>query len=348
MAYDQNGNWTGGWIGEAIDETTKRREGYQATEKWLVDPIFPSGAMHLIGGPSGSGKTTWLLQQLHEWDQGLPLFGRYKSNPVPWVYIGCDRSLRETDKTLQRLGYHDWKFEAYALEDLLTHVKDAGMLKVKESPSINQHILAKFPDIELFVIEGLQALMPDMERGRSQNKAELLWALSLRLNLEPVNKTIIATTHSPKVTQAGGVAQDARSKFLGSQGFIGTCSTMVGFEKDENRPQQRKVKIMGRNFPDIDQIYSLDERGKFVLESEGEVGEKQTPVETAEDRDTQILIAASQLLEFTVDEMAASLKWKVSKYTVLRDLAKLAQSGSLKVRKEGRKFVFTYPPSSVQ
>lgn len=343
MPYDQDGNWTGGWVGDAIDETTRRREGYQANERWLVDPIFPAGAMHLIGGPSGSGKTTWLLQQLWEWDQGLPLFGKYKSTPVPWVYIGCDRSLRETDKTLQRLGYHDWKFEAYALEDLLPHTKDAGMLKVKDSPNINQHILAKFPNIELFVIEGLQAVMPDMEKGRSQNKTELLWALSLRLNIEPINKTIIATTHSPKVAAAGGVAQDARSKFLGSQGFIGTCSTMVGFEKDENRPQQRRVKIMGRNFADIDQTYSLDERGKFVLESEGK-----EVVETEEDRDTQMLVCASRLGEFTVEDMAGALKWKISKYTVLRELAKLAQAGLLKVRKEGRKFVFTYPSQTVQ
>lgn len=338
MPYDNEGNWLGGSVGDAVEDTTRRRREYAASERWLVDPIFPAGAMHLIGGPSGSGKTTWLLQQLWDWDQGLPMFGKYTSNPVPWVYICCDRSLRETTKTLHRLGYHNWAFEAYALEDLLPQAKDgSGMLTVKESPDINKHILAKFPDIELFVIEGLQAIMPDIQKGRSQNKQELLWALSLRLTLGPENKTIIATTHNPKVIAAGGVAQDARSKFLGSQGFIGTCSTMVGFDKDDKRPNERKVKIMGRNFRDIDQTYSLDEYGRFHLEAEdGEI------VEGDEDYEIKILNLARRARTFTADEAHKTCGLDVSLRTIQRILERLVREGTLSAERKGRKLIFMY------
>lgn len=331
MPYDVNGEWLGddGVGGKAFERTTQRRQNYATNAKWLVDPIFPAGAMHLIGGPSGSNKTTWLLQQLHDWDQGLPLFGKYKSNPVPWVYITCDRSLRDTTQTLQRLGYHKWEIVAYTLEEMLPQVKDSnGILTVKESPDINKHILAKFPEVELFVIEGLQAIMPDMTKGRSQNKTELLWALSLRLTLEPLNKTIIATTHNPKVAAAGGVALDARSKFLGSQGFIGTCSTMVGIERpsDVSRENERLVKIMGRNFRDINQTYSLDNDGKLHLESEGK-----EVVESETDRAIQIISYASAMHQFTVAEMHSKLGSGVSEKTVRRDLAQLVEQQVLQV-----------------
>lgn len=343
MPYDQDGNWLGAFEGQGVDETTQLREEYQATERWLVDPIFPAGAMHLIGGPSGSGKTTWLLQQLWEWEQGLPLFGKYKSNPCRWVYICCDRSLRETDKTLQRLGYHDWKFPAYSLEDLLPHEKVLGIPgaeRINTNPDIISHVLFKFPDVELFVIEGLQALMPDMQKGRSQNKQELLWALSLRLHLGPLNKTIIATTHSPKVAAAGGVAQDARTKFLGSQGFIGTCSTMVGVDavvdKDGKKTNQRQIKVMGRNFADVDLTYSLDEWGRFNLEGEdGEV------VPGDDDYQMKILSLASRTGEFTTAEAHQTCGLDVSLRTVQRILGELVKEGTLSVAKEhGKKAVF--------
>jgi hypothetical protein len=349
VPYDQEGNWLGDSSGESVDATTERRRRYHESERWLVDPIFPSGAMHLIGGASGAGKTTWLLQQLWEWDQGLPLFGKYKSNPVPWVYIACDRSLRDTNQTLQRLGYHKWQFEAYALEDLMPRVKvlgGNGIEKIEKAPDMYLHILSKFPDIELFVIEGLQALMPDVSKGRSQNKEELLWALSVRMFLEPQNKTIIATTHSPKVATSGGVTVDARSKFLGSQGFIGTCSTMVGVDKDDKLPNQRQVKVMGRNFAEMDLLYSLDNRGAFQLEgSSGKDGK--TVYETDDDRELSIIGYAQSVVEFKTGELHDALTSQgvfISKAHLYRILDQLVQQGVLMERKDGRKLVYSYKP----
>lgn len=329
---DNDRDWQGAFDGDGIKETRRKRDEYQASEKWVVDPIFPAGAMHLIGGPSGSGKTTWLLQQLWEWEQGLPLLGKYKSNPCSWVYICCDRSLRETTKTLHRLGYHNWDFEAYALEDLLPQIN--GRVK---PPDLTDHIMKRFPNHELFVIEGLQALMPDVAKGRSQNKQELLWALDLRLILGPQNKTIIATTHNPKVNVAGGVTQDERSKFLGSQGFIGTCSTMVGIEKHPKKDDQRNVKIMGRNFADIQVLYTRDNRGMFQLEGiDGETVESET------DQDVGLLTHAGVLKEFTAAQMHDRVGTGTSLKTIRRTLHRLVEQGLLSMVEKNNKQFFIY------
>jgi hypothetical protein len=330
--YMQDEIWQGAFESNAIDETTRRRREFQANKKWIVDPIFPAGVMHLIGGPSGHGKTTWLLQMLWEWEQGLPMLGKYKSNPCPWVYVCCDRSLRETTETLQRLGYNNWQFEAYGLEDLLP--QSGGKVK---APDLTEHIFKRFPDVELFVIEGLQALMPDIQKGRSQNKQELLWALDLRLVLGPQNKTIIATTHSPKVAAAGTVDQDARSKFLGSQGFIGTCSTMVGIERDAKVQDTINAKIMGRNFADIDLKYTRDSRGMLRLEVENHEA-----VKSESDQDICILTLASDLKEFTASQLHKRLGTDVSLKTVRRALHQLVTDRALSMVERDNKQFFIY------
>ena len=285
---DDNGNpiesteelFEGAWDSEAIQAAWQKLLEYDANQTFVVDKIFPAGAMHLLGGPSGAGKTTWLFQMLYEWEQKKKLFGEYQSNPCPWVYISSDRSMRETAQTLKRIGLLHWRFEAYSLEDLLAVNKTTKHL---DSPDLIKHVIGneKFKHAELFVIEGLQALMPNVPKGQSQNKAELVWAMQSRRILSPTNKTIIATTHNPKQTSGPGQSSsDERSKFLGSQGFIGSCSTMIGFEKDEKDKDLRKVVIMGRNFKDILQTYRLDENGKFVLELSN--GEDMNPEETEE------------------------------------------------------------------
>ena len=350
MPYDSDKNWLGAFTGEEVDATLKRREEHKATERWLVDPIFPAGAMHLIGGASGSMKTTWLLQQLWEWEQGLPLFGKYKSNPCPWVYITNDRSSRDTNRTLQRLGYHKWGFVEHAIEDLLPSIKVPGMNDIEmigKVPDFWQHIFPKFPWAELFVIEGLSSLLPDIDKGRSQNKQEQIWGINIRKYLGPTNKTIIATTHSPKVQAASGMSTDDRSKFLGSQALIGGCSTMVFIEKDP-KTDKRAVKIMGRNFSDINATYTPDTTsGKLILEcSSGKDGN--TYYETDDDRELAIIGYAQSVSQFTIPEMVKALtKLDISRSTARRVCLKLAMDGVLEVRQEGGEtapLTFLYKP----
>ena len=315
------------------------------TQEYVVDTIFPAGAMHLLGGASGSNKTTWLFEQMYEWDQGKKLFGIYQSNRCPWVYISCDRSSRDTSQTLKRLDLLHWKFDNYALEDLLGVSKVTGHL---ESPDIIKHILnnPKFSHAKLIVIEGLQALMPNVPKGQSQNKAELLWAMEVRKILALNNRTIIATTHNPKQTGPGQSSSDERSKFLGSQGFIGSCSTMVGFEKDEKQPNMRNVTIMGRNFADIKQSYSIDANGKLKLEVSG--GVDMNPQEMEELNFELWLGSQPQPLLVTVARDHFE-KLYGSRNKFFDTLKALRAEGKIVTEKDGSKYaVLRYSRPSVQ
>src|SRR4051812_25576556 len=71
--------------------------------EYLVDKLLPKYQLHLIGGPSGAGKTTWLFQQIEEWRNGRDVLG-HKSNPEPFVYVACDRSIDNLEQTRLRTG----------------------------------------------------------------------------------------------------------------------------------------------------------------------------------------------------------------------------------------------------
>jgi AAA domain len=247
-----------------IKGTRDERRELKKREKFIVDVIFPAGELHLIGGGSGAGKTTWLLQWLKDWSEGKPVFG-YKSHPCPYVYVTFDRGLLSTHRTMERLGMEDWDFPSYPIEDIVT----------KGEYTIDR-IMARFPEAELYVIEGFQGLLPDTTRGTSQNKAEMTWVIELRRKVLSKGKTLIGITHNPKM-KAGESYESARSNFLGSNSLIGCTSTLVSFQSPAHtqpppgqgatRPvetDEREVIIRGRDFPNIHQLWSRDSRGRFV------------------------------------------------------------------------------------
>ena len=319
---DENSKFKGAFESDEITAIMERRRKLSASQEWIVDKIFPAGAMHLIAGGSGVGKTTWLFQMLYEWEQALPLFGEYASHPCPWVYIACDRSLGDMQLTLERIGLGDWEFEAHSLEELLWDQQ----LKTCRDPNFADHVLRKFEYAKLVVVEGLQAVMPDRSRSRSQNKEELLWALEQRHILAEKGRTVIATTHNPKLVQTQGASVDERSKFLGSQGFIGSCSTMISIDKGKME-EDRNMIIMGRNFPDIHLSFSQkpENNGRFVLEG---VGRK--AVVTESDDRVQFMTWAQAQYEFTVkDSVACGMRMGVSDATVERWLRQLVEEGVL-------------------
>lgn len=258
-------------LNDPTDETRERtqlRDRLNRERKFVVDTIFPAGALHLIGGPSGSGKTTWLLQQLHTWSKGEDVLG-YSSHPCPWVHVSCDRSLREMDATMRRLNLGEWQAPMYAIEDVMGHQDTTGMIN---DPSIFE-IEKRFPWAELIVIEGLQVLLPDTGRGRSTNKSDMLWMIQVRDMILSKGKTIIATTHSPK---SGQDYLNERSNFLGTQSLIGACSTMVSIDvprdvregADKRAAQQctdREISVLGRDYPNHYLSYTRLDNGGFEL-----------------------------------------------------------------------------------
>ena len=246
------------------------RRATRSREKFLVDVIFPNGALHIISGPSGIGKTTWLLQILRQWSAGKQVLG-YNSHPCEYVYVSLDRSMQETDRTLRRIGLEDWDFPCYPMTEIIPR-NNRG--KIDLEPSYT-YILDRFPRAQLIVIEGLQGFMPNTGRGQSQNKAELIWAMKLQDEVLNRGITMIATTHSPKSSE---YAHD-RENMLGSQALIGAASTILRFDvpPDPSGKQRgmtgvtqtpdRLVTVMGRDFPNIYLNYTRTPCGGFDLSS---------------------------------------------------------------------------------
>lgn len=257
-----------------LDDSVKKRETLNRNKTYIVDTIFPAGSIHVISGPSGSGKTTWLMDMLRKWSQGQDVLG-YKSNPCPWVYVSCDRSLLETDSTMRRLGLGDWRAPMHAIEDVMGQ-NEVGVL---DTPSIFE-IEKRFPHAQLIVIEGLQSLLPDAGRGMSANKSELHWLIQIRKSILSKGKTIIATTHSPKSTVEYA---NARSNMLGTQSLIGGCSTLVqidiprdvregGNKRDIQHCMDREVVLLGRDYPDHYITYTRKDNGEFDMSASYIVG----------------------------------------------------------------------------
>lgn len=237
----------------------KHREYVTNNEWWIVDQILPGGTCHIVSGPSGAGKTTWLMKQLYEWDHGRPVLG-YPSTRVPWVYVSCDRSSADTYRTLKRIGLGTdvWNPPIYAIEDICNVMHGFDMSTV----------LNAFPDAHLFVVEGLQVLLPSGERG-SQNKAEMMFFIQLRAQLFAQNKAMILVTHPPKQRQVGGVQN--RTDSLGSVSSGASTGTIITIDYppvNEESPDEvsdiRTVHVSPKDIKAFKRTYRLDERGAFV------------------------------------------------------------------------------------
>lgn len=230
----------------------QRRKELRDREKWIVDPIFPAGSMHLIGGASGVGKSTLMFQWLNQWDKGQNILGG-ESFRCPWVYVSGDRGTLDTDKTLRRMGLTDWDIPCYSWEEV----------SAKDEPNLI-HVAEVFPHAELIVVEGLQAFIPESPK-QTQNKATLMWMIDVRRQILNKGKTIIATVHAPKQSY-----ENNRNNFLGSASLAGATSTLISVTPPANshttgiNRNVREVTIGGRNFADMHLTFELDGNGLFV------------------------------------------------------------------------------------
>ena len=239
----------------------KHRQQLRDKEKYIIDKILPAGTLNLIGGASGAGKTTWLLQLLYDWSHGLPVLGAYESYPCKWIYVSCDRATLETDRTIRRLALDEWEGwdpPIYSVEELM-----------KGEPDI-QKIYMRFPDVDLFIVEGLQGFIPQAP-GQSQNRSEMLWVLNLRRTILSHGKTIVGTTHTPK-QKWGDNFSNSRANILGSSSLIASCSTIITVDlprtaRESKKPvetDEREVTIHCRDGRDLLIPYTRDAHGRFI------------------------------------------------------------------------------------
>lgn len=250
------------------------RQALRANDSYLINPIFPNGAFHCISGPPDIGKSTWLFQLLHQlWNGNVAKLlgegctvGKEHRN---WIYVSSDRGLRDTDRTLARLGLSDWNAPVYAQEEISKRMNQ-GMIGAADIFKLVQ----MFPDATTFFIEGLQAYLPDQGRGQSLNKAQSVWNMQVRDLITNRGIIIVAVTHSPKNSNPSHDRED----MLGSQGLIGGLGTIIllntpldgqGMRKKTTGPAQsdeRLVTILPKNSPPMFLDYTRDpSNGAFVL-----------------------------------------------------------------------------------
>lgn len=212
----------------------------------------------MVVGGSGSMKTTFLLQMLHEWEQGHDVLG-YKSHPCDWAYIACDRHMWEADKTLCRIGLADWDAPIFSTHELFNFGTGFTI------EDILHHDY--FRPCKLIVIEGLQALIPDTRAGQAQNKVELNWMNAINKFLFETGKTVILVTHNPKMKTGEKFASD-RADVLGSVSIGASTSTMIHVREVEDKQNpdtdKRIVTLNGRDFKAFSVLYDVDPQGRLV------------------------------------------------------------------------------------
>lgn len=243
---------------------------HQRQNNWsIVDKILPGNALHIVVGNSNVGKTTWLMQILYQWAHGEPVLG-FESHPCPWVYVSLDRASWETDKLLIRVGLEHWDAPIFSIEEVTNTAYGYSLETILNHPHFN--------GIKLFVIEGLQGLIPSPGPRQSQNQAEMQWIIGIRQMLFASQRAIIAVTHPPK-SKRTEVYASSRSETLGSQS-IGACSgTMIHvnnvYDEADNKLDQRELSLDGKDFRQFSVLYDIDQKdGRFLNPQIGSSGKE--------------------------------------------------------------------------
>jgi hypothetical protein len=240
----------------SLQERRKKRFGEQG---YLIDTILPEGTVHLIGGPSGIGKSTWLLQTIHQWEQGLPVMG-FPSHPMPYVYFMCDRSEVDLQATLKQIGLSDWDVKAYAIESLGREpfYLEPQDVKIEHLPKI-------FPWAKIFFIEGIHWFYEKKQASRSGDYVDTLrfWSY-VRDQFCENYLTIIGTTHIPKMKINEGYAR-TRDKIFGSVAGPAVAGTIIVMDGDPKSPGKIEMTICPRNSKEFKVKYCRTDDGALAL-----------------------------------------------------------------------------------
>lgn len=226
--------------------------------KYIIDPILPTGEVHLIGGPSGVGKSTEINQILDRLDSGRSIFGYPPpDSAVPWTYISCDRSAAGMERTLDRLRLPVDRSRYWSRSAL---PRPSGLL-----PSVGEII--RWCSTPLLIIEALTVLLPQTRSGNPSNNYTLVgsWLMDVSELCQKHDKTIIATVHSAKAKAGEGYA-DLRQKVLGSVAFAAMVETIFLIDRakpeDETDPG-RIIHVLPRNAAETRHYFELDSQGMF-------------------------------------------------------------------------------------
>lgn len=233
---------------------------------WLVDMIWPEGTTHLIAGPSGVGKSSWLLPVIKDWSEGKPVLG-YPSHPKEWLYLMCDRSETDLQRTLDRLGMSNFDPHAKSIESLghdPNYMLDPDTIKIADLPDL-------FPWAKVFFIEAYNWFYGGEEKGGKSSAVQdyqntLRFWSRVRDSFGQRNRTIVATTHEAK----GNEYKSTRDKVYGNVGQVAVSGTIITVEYDEKHKNRRHVRVAPRDSAEFVKDYIFTTDGKFAELSGGE------------------------------------------------------------------------------
>lgn len=217
---------------------------------YLIADILPKYEIHLLGGGSGVGKTRFLFQLfISEWQEGRPVLG-HKSYPVPYVYISMDRSRPSVGRTLATLGLEKVITRVVTREDLESPITAASMLKQAN---------AKYPDAEVFFIEGFQTLVGDAGNNYT-TVATFLSRITRYCNDNKI--TIVGVCHSPKLLIDESF-KNTREMVLGSVAWGSYSDTNIVMSKDE-KTGIITISVQPRNAGSENHSFTFNKSGKLI------------------------------------------------------------------------------------
>lgn len=219
-------------------DAIKLRSEYADCFEYIVDVLMPRREVHLVGGAPGVGKTTWLLDFMMRWMTGDSFFDlKYRSHPCAWLYVTGDRSKAENIRTMVRMQIQPKKIPL-TKEALKRDEPLRGYLERLK----NAH-----PEVELFVIEGLQSFTP---KGKINDYDVVARFLNdLTDFCQKRNVTIIGVVHSSKKKKQD-FYESPRERLMGSAAWSAYSNCCILVEsKDPSDPtcEDRITTLIPRN-----------------------------------------------------------------------------------------------------
>lgn len=311
------------------NELQTERKAKAARQGYLVDTIWPESTIHLIAGSSGIGKSTWFLQAIHDWEKGRPVMG-FPSHPKPYLYLMCDRSDVDLQRTLDRIGLSDWNIKATSIERLgqPPYSINPEALTIEMLPLF-------FPWAEVFFIEAINWFYQGKSTNASRDYVDTLrfWS-RVRDQFCEKDLTVIGTTHVPKMKANEGYTR-ARDKVFGSVGGPAVAGTIMVMEDEAKDPDKIIVTVCPRDAREFKVQYRRGSGG--VLEYCGEMID-------GEDRDRgNFLVLDKQLVKLEVGSILTSavikewfIQLNLKKTTMYRWLDARLTDGQLLRLEKGR------------
>lgn len=247
---------------------------------YIVDKLFTAQRVHMLAGPSGVNKTTWLLPMIKEWSEGKDVLG-YKSNPVPYMYVSCDRPLDGVGEVLERLELQDWKICCQSLGSIRKefNLGSTRKLTIKDFTEL-------YPQIKVFFIEGIGTLKVSSHNPNDYAENMQYWS-EIGHMCEDRDVTIFGVTHCAKA-KPGEKYDNPRDQVIGSVGLPASTDTIMIMQFDESKDvtnRGRKLYVIPRNVAPFVMRFKLGEKGGLESVTEEEFQENETRIKKIHKQD---------------------------------------------------------------